>query len=119
MRQRGRPAHVHAFLASGWQGELEMILITGASGSVGREVVREMIGTGKKFRAMFRSKEEAAKAPAGVEAVIADFSDATSLQKALQGVERVFLVCSPVQELVELEGNVIDASKKAGVKRIV
>ena len=96
-----------------------MILITGASGSVGREVVREMMGTGKKFRALFRSKEEAAKAPAGVETVIADFSDAASLQKALQGVERVFLVCSPVQELVELEGNMIDASKKAGVKRIV
>src|SRR5207302_6422349 len=40
-------------------------------------------------------------------------------QKALQGVERVFLVCSPIRELVELEGNVIEASKKVGVKRIV
>ncbi len=96
-----------------------MILITGASGSVGREVVREMLKTGTEFRAMYRSKEEAAKASQGVKTVIADFSDAASLQKALQGVERVFLVCSPIRELVELEGNVIEASKKVGVKRIV
>jgi uncharacterized protein YbjT (DUF2867 family) len=96
-----------------------MILITGASGSVGREVVREMLKTDKEFRAMYRSKEEAAKAPAGVKTVIADFSDATSLEKALQGAERVFLVCSPIEELVELEGNAIEAAKKAGVKRIV
>lgn len=96
-----------------------MILITGASGSVGREVVREMAKTGKEFRPMFRSKEEAAKAPQGVKTSIADFSNTTSLQSALQGVEGVFLVCSPVRELVELEGNVIDVAKKAGVKRIV
>lgn len=96
-----------------------MILVTGASGSVGKEVVREMLKTGKEFRAMFRSKEEAAKAPQGVKTVIADFSNPASLQSALQGVDRVFLVCSPIRELVELEGNVINASEKAGVKRIV
>ena len=96
-----------------------MILITGASGSVGKEVVREMLKTGKEFCAMFRSKEEAAKAPQGVKTVIADFSNEASLSSALQGVDRVFLVCSPIRELVELEGNVIDASKKAGVRRIV
>ena len=96
-----------------------MILVTGASGSVGREVVRAVLKTGKEFRAMFRSKEEAAKAPRGVKTVIADFSNAEILASALQGVESVFMVCSPVQELVQLEGNVIDTSKKAGVKRIV
>jgi uncharacterized protein YbjT (DUF2867 family) len=96
-----------------------MILITGASGSVGREVVREMMKAGSEFCAMFRSKEEAAKAPQGVKTVIADFADAGSLQRALEGVESVFLVCSPVQQLVELEGNMIDACKKAGVKKIV
>jgi len=96
-----------------------MILITGASGSVGREVVREMLKTGEEFRAMYRSNEEAAKAPAAVKTLIADFSDEASLRKAFEGVERVFLVCSPIQELVELEGNVIEAAKKAGVKQIV
>lgn len=96
-----------------------MILITGASGSVGREVVREMLKRGKEFCAMYRSQGEAAKAPQGVKTVVADFAVPASLQKALEGVESLFLVCSPVQELVELEGNVIEASKKAGVKKIV
>lgn len=96
-----------------------MILITGASGSVGREVVREMLKTGKEFRAMYRSKEEAAKAPGSVKTAIADFADTASLESAFEAVESVFLVCSPIQALVELEGNVIDTSKKTGVKRIV
>jgi uncharacterized protein YbjT (DUF2867 family) len=96
-----------------------MILITGASGTVGREVVREVAQTGRKFCAMYRSKEESAKAAAGVRTVMADFSDAASLQRALEEVESVFLVCSPVEQLVELEGNMIDACKKAGVKEIV
>ena len=96
-----------------------MILITGASGSVGREVVREVQKTGVEFCAMFRSKEEASKAPTGVKTVTADLQDKRSLLSALQGVERVFLVCSPIRELVELEGNAIDACKEAGVKLIV
>ena len=96
-----------------------MILITGASGSVGKEVVLAMQKTGAEFCAMYRSKEEAAKTPAGVKTAIADFRDKASLLRALQGVERMFLVCSPIRELVELEGNAIDACKEAGVKLIV
>ena len=96
-----------------------MILVTGASGSVGREVVREVQKTGQAFCAMYRSKEEAGKAPVGTKTAIADFGDTTSLLSALQGVDRVYLVCSPIQELVQLEGNAIDACKRAGVKKIV
>jgi len=96
-----------------------MILITGASGTVGRAVLAEVAGSGEKHRAMYRSKEEAAKAPKGTEAVVADFSDMASLVLALRGVESVYLVCSPIPELVQLEGNAIEASEAAGVRRIV
>jgi uncharacterized protein YbjT (DUF2867 family) len=96
-----------------------MILITGASGSVGKEVLAEVARSGAKHRAMYRSQQEAAKAPTGTETVIADFSDPSSLAPALRGVESVYLVCSPIRELVQLEGNVIDASVAAGVRRIV
>jgi len=68
---------------------------------------------------MYRSKAEAAKAPGGTEAVIADFSDKASLATALRGVESVYLVCSPTPQLVELEGNAIQACQAAGVRRIV
>jgi len=96
-----------------------MILITGASGTVGRMVLAEVARGGERVRAMYRSKEEAAKAPAGTEAVIADFSKKASLLAALRGVESVYLVCSPIPELVQLEGNAIEASEEAGVRRIV
>jgi len=75
--------------------------------------------SGAKHRAMYRSKAEAAKAPAGTETVFADFSDKASLAFALRGVASVYLVCSPVHELVQLEGNAIDACEAAGVRRIV
>jgi uncharacterized protein YbjT (DUF2867 family) len=96
-----------------------MILITGASGPVGKAVLAEVAETGQQHRAMYRSKQDAAKAPAGTEAVIADFSDKASLARALQGVESVYLVCAPIPELVRLEENVIAASVTAGVRRVV
>ena len=96
-----------------------MILITGASGTVGKAVLAEVARSGEKHRAMYRSKEEAAKVPAGTEAVVADFSEKASLVAALRGVESVYLVCSPIPALVQLEGNAIEASEAAGVRRIV
>jgi uncharacterized protein YbjT (DUF2867 family) len=96
-----------------------MILITGASGSVGKTVLAEVARSGEKHRAMYRSKEEAAKAPAGTETVIADFADKGSLAAALRGVESVYLVCSPIPDLVKLESNAIEACEAAGVRRVV
>ena len=58
-------------------------------------------------------------AAAGTETVIADFADKESLAAALRGVESVYLVCSPVRELVQLEGNAIEACADVGVRRIV
>jgi uncharacterized protein YbjT (DUF2867 family) len=68
---------------------------------------------------MYRSEEDASRAPAGVSTVIADFADKESLRRALAGVDTVFLVCSPIPQLVELECNVIDTSRETGVKHIV
>src|SRR5713226_1199961 len=96
-----------------------MILITGASGSVGKTVLQEAIGKESKVRAMYRSKEEAAKAPSGCEPVLADYSDKESLRKTLDGVTSVYVVCSPIPQLVELESNALNACKESGVKHVV
>src|SRR5260370_19812946 len=96
-----------------------MILITGASGSVGKAVLQEASRKESKFRAMFRSKQEAAKAPAGCEPVLADYSDRQSLRSALDGVTSIYVVCSPIPQLVELEGNVLDVCKESGVEHVV
>ena len=96
-----------------------MILITGASGTVGHAVLDEVRKSGKAFKAMYRSEADAGKAPAGVATVIADFADKKSLAPALAGVHTVFLVCAPTPELVELESNVIDACRETGVRHVV
>jgi uncharacterized protein YbjT (DUF2867 family) len=100
-------------------GARKMILITGASGSVGKVVLQEAIRKESKVRAMYRSTVEAAKAPSGCEAVLADYSDKQSLRKALDGVTSAYVVCSPIPQLVELESNVLDACKESGVKHVV
>lgn len=96
-----------------------MILVTGASGTVGRAVLAEVSKSGEPVRAMYRSEDDARKAPSGVSTAIADFASTDSLIPALSGVDSVFLVCSPIPSLVELESNVIDVSKKTGVKHVV
>ncbi|HMH05759.1 MAG TPA: SDR family oxidoreductase [Terriglobales bacterium] len=96
-----------------------MILITGASGSVGKAVLHEASRKESKIRAMFRSKEEAAKAPSGCETVLADYADKQSLRNALDGATSVFVVCSPIPQLVELESNVLDVCKESGVEHVV
>ena len=96
-----------------------MILITGASGLAGGAVLNEVINTGKPVKAMYRTRQDAAKAPGGVTTAIADFGEPPSLQRALEGVEAVYLVCAPIRELVTLESNMVDACKQAGVRQIV
>jgi uncharacterized protein YbjT (DUF2867 family) len=51
--------------------------------------------------------------------VIADFADNESLNKALAGIDTLFLVCSPIPQLVELESNVIEACVKNHVRHVV
>ena len=96
-----------------------MILVTGASGSAGGAVLKEVAKTNKPFRAIYRLREDAARVPENTPAVIADFGDKPSLRRALEGVDVVYLVCSPVRELVELEGNMVDACRETGVRRVV
>jgi uncharacterized protein YbjT (DUF2867 family) len=96
-----------------------MILVTGASGTVGKAVLNEVAKSGAKHRAMYRSATEAAKAPAGTVTVIADFSKKETLAPALRGITSVYLVCSPIPQLIELEWNMINACAAAGVEHIV
>jgi uncharacterized protein YbjT (DUF2867 family)/predicted SnoaL-like aldol condensation-catalyzing enzyme len=55
----------------------------------------------------------------GLGEVAADFADRASLRAALAGADTVFLVCSPIPQLVELEGNMIEACVEAGIGHVV
>ena len=90
-----------------------MILVTGASGTVGREVVKALSAAGAAFKAAYRSRPE--KVPDGVQAVAVDFDRPETLAPALAGADTVFLLSN----MVEPEKRVVDEAKRAGVKRIV
>jgi uncharacterized protein YbjT (DUF2867 family) len=96
-----------------------MILVAGASGTVGKAVLNEVARSGAKHKAMYRSADEAGKAPRGTQTVIADFAKKETLAAALRDVDSVYLVCSPIPELVQLESNMIEACLAGGVKHIV
>ena len=96
-----------------------MILITGASGNVGREVVNQALAVGLQIRATFQSPAAAAKAPAGLEGVIMDYTKPETIRPALRGVDKVFLVGPPVQSLPALEASFIKEVCAAGRKHVV
>ena len=90
-----------------------MILVTGASGTVGSEVVKALAVSGTKVRGGYRSRPR--NVPTEVESVALDFEKPETIRPALAGVETVFLLSSTVDP----ERNVVDEAKRAGVKRIV
>jgi len=96
-----------------------MILITGASGNVGREVLKQIAQTGVRVRAAFQSAAKAAVAPSGVEIVIVDFNQPDTLRAALDGIDRVFLVGPPTSDLPALERKAVDEIRRSGAPHIV
>jgi len=96
-----------------------MILITGASGNVGREVVKQALAVGLKIRATFQSPAVAAKAPAGLEGVIMDYAKPDTIRPALHGVEKIFLVGPPLRDLPAFEANFIKEVRAAGQQHVV
>jgi uncharacterized protein YbjT (DUF2867 family) len=66
-----------------------MILVSGASGNIGGELVRQLADAGQPVRALVRDRTAV---PPGVEGVIGDLNDPVSLRPALAGVTGVFLL---------------------------
>ena len=68
-----------------------MILVTGATGTVGRQTVLQLLATGAEVRALTRHPE-GARLPGAVEVMGGDLSEPGTLAPALKGVDAVFLV---------------------------
>jgi len=94
-----------------------MILVTGATGTVGRQLVTELVTAGADVRALSRTPERAGL-PSGVEVVAGDLGRPETLPSALQGIERVFLL-SGGPEGPEHDANLIAAGEQAGVRHVV
>jgi len=97
-----------------------MILVTGATGNIGSHLVRELHERGVPVRAFVRDPARGAeKLGEAVELAVGDFADEESVQRAVDGVDAVFLASGDGPQKVEHETTVIDASAAAGVARIV
>jgi uncharacterized protein YbjT (DUF2867 family) len=69
----------------------DVVLVTGATGNVGRQVVSQLLAAGEAVRAVTRDPASA-RLPGGTEVVRADLSDPQTLKGHLDGVEAVFLI---------------------------
>jgi uncharacterized protein YbjT (DUF2867 family) len=98
-----------------------MILVTGAGGLSGPIIVREFARQGYPVRALVRNpvKAKTLETLPDVELVEGDMLRPDTLTDALSGVDRVLLISSPNQQMVETQCTFIDAAKKAGVRHIV
>jgi uncharacterized protein YbjT (DUF2867 family) len=98
-----------------------MILITGATGTAGREVVEELRRLGAKgVRALVRDPARAGFIrEAGIDAVAGDFDRPETLSAALEGVERALLLTPPSPQTFEQQRAFVEAAKRAGVRHVV
>ena len=96
-----------------------MICITGATGTLSREVIRQLEPKAP-FRAAYFSARAAETGRArGIDAALIDYNQPRTLRAAFQGCDTVFLLGPNALNQIELELNAVDAAKAAGVRHIV
>ncbi len=97
-----------------------MICVTGASGTLSSEVIRQLESSKAPFRGAYFSNMQAEAARArGIEAVIIDYNRPVTLRAAFQGCDKLFLLGPNAPNQSELERNAVEAAKAAGVRHIV
>src|SRR5688572_566250 len=95
-----------------------MILVTGASGTIGRRVVELLRDGGYAARAMSRSRTRIQPSP-GVDVVEADFEDPAALERAVRGVRAVFLLTAPREPTPHHDLALLSAARQAKVASVV
>ena len=94
-----------------------MILVTGPTGNIGRELVRELAAKDAEFRIFVRDPQRAAGLPDQAQRVLGDFDDMSTYAPALDGVDRLFLLVPGIG--LEHTRDMVAAARAAGVGRIV
>lgn len=95
-----------------------MILVTGATGTIGSDVVRLLAQRGEEVRAMTRNPSRMGGQP-GVEVVFGDFDEPASLATAAAGASTLFLLAGPGPSQAGHDVSMLDAARAAGVTRVV
>jgi uncharacterized protein YbjT (DUF2867 family) len=95
-----------------------MILVLGSTGTTGGEVARQLIAAGRAPRLLVRSQEKAREFQGSAEIVEGDLDRPDSLDVAMEGAERMFLVSAGIHG-AEQEMQAVDVAKRSGVKHVV
>ncbi|MQY25606.1 NAD(P)H-binding protein [Nocardia aurantia] len=94
-----------------------MILVTGATGNVGRELVRELDRRGHAVRMLVRDPARAADVPERVARVVGDLTESSTLATAFEGIDAAFLLLPGLA--VTPAADAVAAAQLAGVRRLV
>jgi uncharacterized protein YbjT (DUF2867 family) len=97
-----------------------MILVTGATGNVGKELVKKLSTRGERVRAFVRCRSQRnAIALPGAEFVEGDFYDFSSFVTALTAVDRLFLLIPSSPDVERQQKEFVDVAQQKGVRHIV
>ncbi|QND54751.1 NmrA/HSCARG family protein (plasmid) [Phyllobacterium sp. 628] len=94
------------------------ILVTGATGNIGSQVIEHLVNRGADVRALVRDPSKA-DFPAGVTVVKGDFLDVDSLRSAFDGVSTLFLLNAVVPDEFTQALIALNVARSAGIERIV
>ena len=94
------------------------ILVTGGTGNVGSAVVTELLKRGASVRVLARKQPEASKLPVGVEVAIGDLLDPVSVEQAMQGVDKLFLLNAVVSDELTQALIAYGIAKRVGLKHV-
>lgn len=92
-----------------------MILVTGATGNIGKELVKILIDKGERFRILVRDEKKVIGLSDQVEIAIGDLSKPETLGNALKGIDRLFLVTPDTGQVKAL----LEMAKQSGIKHVV
>jgi len=96
------------------------IAVVGATGNTGRAVVKELKSLGQNPVCVVRNADKARDVlGADARTAVAELTDRAALDKALAGIESVFVVTGHNPGMVEQQNNVLDAALKGGAKYLV
>jgi uncharacterized protein YbjT (DUF2867 family) len=96
------------------------VLVTGATGTIGRDVAKRLSEKGVSVRAGVRNQAKARKQfGANIALASFDFENEKTFSEALEGVEKVFLLPPLLPNQLEVTNAFVDAAKRAGVRHIV
>ena len=97
------------------------VIVTGATGKTGREVVGELRRLGVPTIALAHREDERAThlRSLGADVASGDYADAASLNAVMRGAESAYLCMPPQVELLEWTASFIEAARAAGIRRVV